>query len=207
MGHDTGMLIVALTGGIGSGKSTVADAFARHGVPIIDTDVIARELVSPGQPALAEIVDHFGDEVITPDGQLDRTRLRERIFANPAQRQALEQILHPRIREEVRRQIETLQSPYCLVVIPLYTETGDYPCVDRVLVVDTDDETRIRRTMARDRLSREQVQQILASQSSREERLALADDVVDNSNEADQLVEQVDKLHQKYLALASITPD
>lgn len=207
MGHDTGMLIVALTGGIGSGKSTVADAFARHGVPIIDTDVIARELVTPGQPALTEIAAYFGDEVMTPDGQLDRARLREKIFAEPAQRQALEQMLHPRIRDEVRHRIETLQSPYCLVVIPLFTETGDYPFVDRVLVVDADEDTRIHRTMARDHLSREQVEQILASQSSRAERLALADDIVDNSSEPDELMEQVDKLHQKYLALAGITPD
>ncbi|MDR9437867.1 MAG: dephospho-CoA kinase, partial [Thiohalophilus sp.] len=196
-----------LTGGIGSGKSTVADAFARHGVPIIDTDVIARELASPGEPALAEIVEHFGDEVITPDGRLDRSRLREKIFANPAQRQTLEQILHPRIREEVRRRIDTLQAPYCLVVIPLFTETGDYPFVDRVLVVDADEDIRIRRTMARDRLSREQVEQILASQSSRAERLALADDVVDNSNKPDGLMEQIDRLHQKYLALAGTTSD
>ncbi|MFO8023510.1 dephospho-CoA kinase [Thiohalophilus sp.] len=199
------MLIVALTGGIGSGKSTVAAAFARHAVPIIDTDVIARELVAPGEPALAEIAEHFGDQVITPDGRLDRARLREKIFASPAQRQALEQILHPRIREEVRRRIDTLQAPYCLVVIPLFTETGDYPFVDRVLVVDADEDIRIRRTMARDRLSREQIEQILASQSSRAERLALADDVVDNSNEPEELMQQIDSLHRKYLALAGAT--
>ncbi len=196
------MFCVALTGGIGSGKSTVADAFARHGVPIIDTDVIARELAAPGEPALAEIADYFGDEVITADGRLDRTCLREKVFANPAQRQALEQILHPRIREEVRRQINSLQAAYCLVVIPLYTETGDYPFVDRVLVVDADEETRIRRTMARDRLTREQVEQILASQSPRTERLALADEVLDNSAGPEQLEPQIDDLHRKYLALA-----
>ncbi|MDY6978775.1 MAG: dephospho-CoA kinase [Pseudomonadota bacterium] len=201
------MLTVALTGGIGSGKSTVAGAFARHGVPVIDTDVIARELVAPGQPALAEIVDYFGDEVLTADGRLDRSRLREKVFTDPAQRQALEQILHPRIRDEVRRRIDSLKAPYCLVVIPLFTETGGYPFIDRVLVVDADEESRIRRTMARDQLSREQVEQILASQCSRAERLALADDVLDNSNATDELMAQIDTLHQKYLALAGATPN
>ncbi|MDZ7662331.1 dephospho-CoA kinase [Thiohalophilus sp.] len=196
------MLIVALTGGIGSGKSTVADAFARRGVPIIDTDVIARELVAPGQPALAQIAAHFGDSILTADGQLDRGALRAIVFADPARRRALEQILHPRIRDEVRRRLDGLQGPYCLVVIPLLAETGDYPFVDRVLLVEADEETRVRRTMARDQLSREQVAQILASQSSRDQRRALADDLIDNSRDLEQLEQQIDTLHEKYLTLA-----
>ncbi|MFP3874714.1 MAG: dephospho-CoA kinase [Thiohalophilus sp.] len=199
------MLIVALTGGIGSGKSTVADAFARRGVPIIDTDLIARELVAPGQPALAQIAAHFGDGVLRSDGRLDRGALRAVVFADPAQRRALEQILHPRIRDEVRRRLDGLPGPYCLVVIPLLAETGDYPFVDRVLLVEADEETRIRRTMARDQLSREQVAQILASQGSREQRRALADDLVDNSRDLEQLEQQIDTLHEKYLALAGQT--
>lgn len=196
------MFCVALTGGIGSGKSAVADAFARHGVPIIDTDVIARELVAPGQPALKEIAAQFGDGVLTADGRLDRGALREIVFADPAQRRALEQLLHPRIRDEVRRRLDGLQGPYCLAVIPLLAETGDYPFVDRVLLVEADEAIRIRRTMARDRLSREQVEQILASQSSADQRRALADDIIDNSRDLAHLEQQIDTLHEKYLALA-----
>ncbi|TDY01165.1 dephospho-CoA kinase [Thiohalophilus thiocyanatoxydans] len=196
------MLIVALTGGIGSGKSAVADGFARHGVPIIDTDLIARELVAPGQPALKEITAQFGDAVLTADGRLDRERLREIVFADPARRRALEQILHPRIREEVRRRLDGLPGPYCLVVIPLLAETGDYPFVDRVLLVEADEETRIRRTMARDGLSREQVEQIVASQSSPAQRRALADDIIDNSHDLEHLEQQIAALHETYQTLA-----
>lgn len=196
------MLIVALTGGIGSGKSAVADGFARHGVPIIDTDVIARELVAPGQPALKDIAANFGEAVLTADGRLDRERLREIVFADSARRRALEQILHPRIREEVRRRLDGLPGPYCLVVIPLLAETGDYPFVDRVLLVEADEETRIRRTMTRDGLSREQVEQIVASQSTPAQRRALADDIIDNSRDLEHLEQQIAALHEKYLALA-----
>lgn len=197
------MLIVALTGGIGSGKSTVAGAFARHGVPVIDTDLIARELVAPGQPALAEIAACFGDSMLAADGQLDRARLRDIVFADREKRLALERILHPRIRDQVRHRIDALPGDgYCLVVIPLLTETGDYPFVDRVLLVDADDEVRIQRTMARDHLSRQQVEQILASQSSREQRQALADDIIDNSTDLARLEQQVDVLHDHYLTLA-----
>ena len=196
------MLIVALTGGIGSGKSAVADEFSRLGVPIIDTDILARQLVEPGTPAYAEIVQTFGKGILTDDGQLDRRQLRERIFAEPQQRETLEKILHPRIREEVRCQIARLHSAYCIVVIPLLSEKGNYSFVDRVLVVDAPREQQIRRTMARDRHSREQVEQILTSQSSRDQRLAIADDILDNSGDLANLQQQVQALHRQYQSLA-----
>lgn len=196
------MLVVGLTGGIGSGKTTVANAFARRGVPLIDTDVLARELVAPGLPALEEIAARFGESVLTPAGELDRARLREIVFADPEQRGALEQILHPRIRREVETRIAGLDAPYCLVIIPLLSETGGYPFLDRVLLVDTTTELQVRRTMARDRLSRGQIEQIIASQSSREQRQALADDIIDNSNDIARLEQQVDRLHQHYLHLS-----
>jgi dephospho-CoA kinase len=197
------MLIVALTGGIGSGKSTVANAFARRGVPLIDTDLIARELVTPGRPALEDIVVRFGESVLTTDGQLDRDRLRDIVFTSPEQRAALEQILHPRIRQEVQSRLNELTAPYCLVIIPLLIETGDYPFVDRVLLVDTSEEEQVRRTMARDKLDRRQVEQILASQSTRKQRREFADDIIDNSVAIEDLEQQVESLHDKYLQLAT----
>jgi dephospho-CoA kinase len=196
------MLIVGLTGGIGSGKSTVAEAFARHGVPVIDTDVIARELVAPGLPAYQAIVDHFGKRVLLDNGELDRRQLREIVFADPEQRRVLEDILHPRIRDEATSRIDRLDAPYCLVVIPLLTETGGYPFIDRVLLVDVTEEEQIRRTMARDQLAREQVEQILANQSSRQQRRKRADEIIDNSTDEAPLEAQVQHLHLYYLELA-----
>lgn len=196
------MLIVALTGGIGSGKSVVADEFARLGVPIIDTDVIARQLVVAGMPAHAEIVTLFGEAILEADGELNRRKLRQLVFDAPEKRIQLEQILHPRIREEVRSQIDRLQADYCIVVIPLLSEKGRYSFIHRILLVDAPQEKQIQRTMQRDRQSREQVEAILASQSSREQRLALADDILDNSGEVAELKQQVRQLHQQYQSLA-----
>jgi len=199
------MLIIALTGGIGSGKSTVAEKFAQLGIPILDTDVIARQLVEPGLPAYAEIVSQFGPSILTDDQQLDRAKLREIIFNHTEQRDRLEQILHPRIRQEVQAQLAKLDCDYCIVVIPLLTEKGNYPFVDRILLVDSPADQQIRRTMARDHQTREQVEQIMASQSDRQQRLALADDVLDNSGDLVNLERQVMQLHNKYLKMSQAT--
>ncbi|MGD8711730.1 MAG: dephospho-CoA kinase [Thiohalophilus sp.] len=201
------MLVVGLTGGIGSGKTTVAQAFARLDVPLIDTDVIARELVAPGLPALKAIVSHFGNSVLTRDGELDRPKLREIVFSSAEQRAELERILHPRIREVVQSRLAELDAPYCLIIIPLLSETGGYPFLDRVLLVDAAEETQIARTMARDGLERQQVEQILASQSSREQRRAIADDIIDNNGDSASIQQQVEALHQHYLRLAESRAD
>jgi len=200
------MLVIGLTGGIGSGKSTVAELFAKHGVPVIDTDVIARELVEPGEPALAEIAAAFGEGLVDSRGSLDRERLRNIVFGDSEQRQRLEAILHPRIYARVRDRVARLDAPYCIVVIPLLVETGGGALVDRVLVVDAPLDVRIRRTQSRDGLPEAQVRAIAATQADRERRLEASDDVIDNRNGADALDAQIEALHAKYLALAAEQP-
>ena len=194
---------VALTGGIASGKSTVADLFAALGVPVIDTDVIARQVVEPGQPALAEIAATFGPDVLDADGRLDRRRMRERIFTDPDAKRRLEAILHPAIRAEMERQSMAAQGPYQVLVIPLLTEGGRRDHVDRVLLVDVPEELQIQRLMMRDGVSHEQAQASLNAQATRAQRLALADDVIRNTGRVDGLREQVAELHGKYLRLAA----
>ncbi|MGB5064881.1 MAG: dephospho-CoA kinase [Candidatus Competibacter sp.] len=196
------MLVIGLTGGIGSGKTAVSDRFARHGVPVIDTDLIARELVEPGQSALADIVAEFGSNCLDSDGRLHRARLRERVFADPAGRQRLEAILHPRIRTVVWERIAALTAiPYCLVVIPLLAETGMTDLVDRVLVVDAPEAEQIRRVMARDRIDAIQARAILAAQARRDARLALADDILENDGDFVELDRRVTALHRQYSML------
>lgn len=197
------MLAIGLTGGIGSGKTAVSDAFARRGAPLIDTDIIARELVTPGQPALDEIVAQFGPECLTADGALDRHYLREKVFADPKLRRHLEAILHPRIRQAVRDRLTKLDAPYCLVVIPLLVEAGMADLVQRVLVVDVAEKLQIRRVMTRDHMDEDQVRQMLAAQATREQRLALADDVIENEADLATLDARVADLHEKYLTLAA----
>jgi dephospho-CoA kinase len=194
---------VALTGGIASGKSTVADLFAALGVPVIDTDVIARQVVEPGQPALAEIAAMFGPDVLDSEGRLDRRRMRERIFTDPDAKRRLEAILHPAIRAEMERQSMAAQGPYQVLVIPLLTEGGRRDHVDRVLLVDVPEELQIQRLMMRDGVSHEQAQASLNAQATRAQRLALADDVIRNTGRVDGLREQVAELHGKYLRLAA----
>ena len=196
------MLVVGLTGGIGSGKTAVSDRFARYGVPIIDTDLLARELVEPGQPALTEIATAFGLDCLDGAGRLDRARLRERVFADANGRRRLEAILHPQIRALSRQRLAQLTAPYSLLVIPLLAETGMTDWIDRVLVVDAPEAERLRRVMARDQTDEEQARRILAAQASREQRLALADEVVENSGDFAALDRQVSTLHQHYLTLA-----
>ena len=192
---------IGLTGGIGSGKSTVAELFAARGVPIIDADVIARELVAPGQPALAAIVTAFGSEILNAEGALDRVRLRERVFADSKQRLQLEAILHPRIRAEMTTHIAILDASYVMLVIPLLFEAAQTDMVDRVLVVDVSPEVQRERVAARDALSQQQIEAILTAQLDREHRIQRADDVIDNSGDLAALEQQVDTLHRKYLAL------
>jgi dephospho-CoA kinase len=194
---------VALTGGIASGKTTVANLFAERGVPLIDTDVIARQVVEPGHPALAEVVQAFGPGVLDADGRLDRRRMRERIFSDPAAKQRLEAILHPAIRVEMEHQSRAAGGPYQVLVIPLLTEGRRRDHVDRVLLVDVPEELQVQRLMMRDGVTHPQAEASLSAQATRAERLALADDVVRNTGRVDELRESVAQLHQKYLALAA----
>lgn len=196
------MLRVGLTGGIGSGKTTVAGLFTRHGAPVVDTDEIAHRLVGPGQPALTDIVTAFGKEILDARGAIDRTRLRQRVFANPVLRRRLEAILHPRIRAEVVRQTENVRTAYCLVVVPLLIEAGFIDLVDRVLVVDADEDKRVQRAHTRGGMNETEIRQILASQASREERLQQADDVITNNSDLSHLEREVARLHGVYLTLA-----
>lgn len=198
------MFTVGLTGGIGSGKSTIADLFAELGVPVVDTDVIARQLTAPGGAALDAIRAAFGESVIQADGALDRAALRRRVFADTAERRRLEAILHPRIRQAVDRALATLNTPYALIVIPLLVETGGYgDLLHRVLVVDCPEDLQVTRVMARSGLARDEVEAILAAQSGRAERLAAADDVIVNTTPVEALRTEVAALHQRYLACAA----
>lgn len=202
------MWVVGLTGGIGSGKTTVSNRFAQqHGTPVVDMDLLAREVVEPGQPALAEIVAHFGPDCLDDAGRLQRTRLRERVFADADGRQRLEAILHPRIRRLARERIAALTTtPYCLLVIPLLAETGKMELINRVLVVDAPETEQIRRVMVRDHVDETQARRILAAQASRAERLALADDILENAGDWEQLDRQIAVLHQRYRVLAATRP-
>jgi len=193
---------VALTGGIASGKSTVADMFAHLGVPVIDTDIIAREVVQPGQPALDEIRERFGDEVIDATGKLDRTAMRKRIFSDERARLDLEAILHPRIGAETRRQVDAAPGPYQLIVVPLLVGSPLVQFVDRVLVVDCDEELQVERLLARDAETVEQARRILSTQASREARLAIADDVISNDHGLDETRRQVRELDETFRHLA-----
>ena len=193
---------VALTGGIASGKTTVDDLFAARGVPVIDTDLIARQVVEPGQPALAEVVAAFGPGVLGADGRLDRPRLREIIFTDANARRRLEAILHPAIRAEMERQSRDAGGPYQVLVIPLLTEGGRRDHVDRVLLVDVPEALQLERLMWRDGVTREQAQASLDAQATRTQRLAMADDVLRNTGQVDELREAVGGLHQRYLQLA-----
>jgi dephospho-CoA kinase len=196
-------LRIALTGGIASGKSTVAELFAALGVPVIDTDRIAREVVEPGRPALAAVVAEFGAEVLGPDGGIDRRRLRERIFADAGTKRRLEAILHPAIRAEMERQSHAAGGAYQLLVIPLLAEGGRRDHVDRVLVVDAPEDVQVARLVGRDGVSPAQAQAALAAQATRAERLAMADDVLHNTGRVDDLRAQVASLHAQYLRLAA----
>lgn len=197
------MRVIGLTGGVGSGKSLVSDRYAALGAPVIDADLITRELVAPGGEALAEIVAQFGADMLTPQGQLDRRRLRERVFSDPAERKRLEQILHPGVRRRIRQRLDALRAAadppaYCIVVIPLLVEAGMEDMVDQVVVVDCDAELQLQRVMQRDQCSREQAAAIVQAQLPRERRLARAHVVIDNSGDVAAVDRQVRQLHEQW---------
>ncbi|MHB1093593.1 dephospho-CoA kinase [Thiobacillus sp.] len=201
------MFMIGLTGGIGSGKSTVAELFAEQGTPVIDTDAIARELTAPGNAALDAIRAAFGEAVILADGSLDRAALRRRVFSDTGARHQLEAILHPRIRQVVEHTLAALNAPYVVIVIPLLVETGAYrDMLDRILVVDCPEDVQIARVMARSGLTSEEVTAILKAQSERATRLACADDVILNTASREALRDQIATLHRRYLDFSTIQP-
>lgn len=195
---------VGLTGGIGSGKSAVADLLGKRGAAIIDTDQIAHALTAPGGAAMPSIAEQFGNNFLTSDGALDRVAMRERVFSDAAAKRQLEAILHPLIRQQTRVEAERVSGSYLVFVVPLLVESGRWKdTVDRVLVVDCSEALQIERVMRRSRLSAEQVRAIMATQASREARLAVADDVIVNDRALETLEQSVAALHQRYLALAA----
>ena len=196
---------VGLTGGIASGKSTVADILGELGADIIDTDVIARAVVEPGQPALDEIRRHFGDGIVADDGTLDRRALRKLIFADDGQRKKLESILHPRIGEMALAQAEAANGPYQVVVVPLLAGSPLRATMDRILVVDCSEENQLERLLLRDSESEQQARSIIAAQSSRDERLAIADDLIHNDGTLEELRTATVAMHRQYLDLAATT--
>ncbi|MEN9526186.1 MAG: dephospho-CoA kinase [Pseudomonadota bacterium] len=196
------MFRVALTGGIASGKSAVAALFTAHGVPVVDSDVIAREVVAPGSPALEAIRRRFGDGVLQADGSLDRRALREQVFAEPAARRDLEAITHPAIRARMQAWSQTAVGPYQIHMIPLLIEGGGRRDFDRVLVVDCPEALQVQRVMQRDGVDEISARNVLAAQASRAERLAIADDVIVNDGDRDKLSIEVDALHRRYLQLS-----
>ncbi|VVE02721.1 dephospho-CoA kinase [Pandoraea aquatica] len=197
---------IGLTGGIGSGKTTVANLFATHGIAIIDTDAIAHSITAPGGAAMSAIRRDFGDAFVAPDGSLDRTRMREAVFSDNSAKARLEAITHPLIRTECERAAAEAEGPYLIFVVPLLVESGTWrERVQRILVVDCTEETQIARVMSRNRFTREQVQAIMARQASRAQRLAVADDIIDNDTQQAPLAPQVDRLHAAYLQFARQT--
>jgi len=196
-----GLKIVGLTGGIGSGKSTVVRLFGDLGVHWVDADDVAREVVEPGMPALVAIAEHFGEGVLMADGSLNRAALRQKVFAEPDERIWLERLLHPVIREELVRQLqpEDYPLPYVLLVSPLLLETDQRGLAAKIIVVDVPESVQIERTMARDDNSREQVERIMAAQMAREDRRSQADAIIDNNRPLNEVERQVCELHNRFL--------
>ena len=195
------MLIIGLTGGIGSGKSVASDKFKSLGVAVVDADVASRTVVEPGKPALKEIQDHFGSGIITAEGKLDRNNLREIIATDPEERKWLESVTHPKIGEQITKEISESTSVYTLFVAPLLLETNSQEMCSRVVVVDVPKDVQIRRTAKRDKVSPNQVEQMVAAQMEREKRLEKADDVLLNSGTIEDLEKQVEELHKKYIQM------
>jgi dephospho-CoA kinase len=197
------LLKIGLTGGFASGKSTVANYFAELGIAIIDTDQIAREVTQPGTLGYQQIIQQFGTQLINANGTLNRSQLRTLIFSQPKQRRWLENLLHPLIRQELQHHLPFVTSPYCILVIPLLVETDSYSLVDRILVVDAPAALQIARAQQREQMAIEQVLAIIRAQADRQQRLAIADDVIDNTEDLVSLKQKIVQLHQHYLQLAS----
>lgn len=201
------MLRVGLTGGIGSGKSAVSEIFSATGVPVVDADVISRVVVEPGQPALVDIAAHFGDSILLSDGALNRRALRDIIFSDPAEKDWLESLLHPRIEQQIIEALEAATADYAVLVSPLLLETSQHHLVHRILVVDCPPETQIRRVTRRDETSAGQVRSIMQAQLDRQERLGRAHDVLSNDSDLESLREKVQQLHERYLGIAATMRD
>ncbi|WP_062260702.1 dephospho-CoA kinase [Endozoicomonas arenosclerae] len=196
-------LVIGVTGGIGSGKTAVTDYFSSLGITVVDADQTSRVVVEPGRPALVKIAQRHGQDILTDEGTLDRRKLRDIIFNDDSERVWLEQLLHPLIRDQIVQDLEASESPYTIMVSPLLVETDQHVLTDRILVVDVPEDVQLARTMSRDGMSEEQTRAIMAKQASRDQRLAKANEVVDNSGSLEQLFHQLDRIHQTYLGLAN----
>lgn len=199
--------VIGISGGIGSGKTTVTDLFAKYAIDVIDADVIARQVVEPGSDALTAIVDKLGSSVLdnsagSSSGTLDRAKLRTLVFNDSEIKNWLNQLLHPAIRQQMLLQTQQAKSSYCLLSVPLLVENKLYEQVNRVVIVDVDEKTQLQRTLLRDKTNEQQIRAIMRAQATRQQRLAVADDVIDNNGKAEDLVKQVTQLHRHYLQLA-----
>ena len=195
--------VVGLSGGIGSGKTTVSDLFAELGVDVIDADLIARQVVEPGTPALLAIVEKLGSQVLNQQGELNRAQLRQLVFSDPTLKEWLNQLLHPLIRQQMYSQTRAAKSSYCILSVPLLVENNLIHMVDRVLIVDVAESTQLKRTVLRDNSNAEQISAIMNAQASRAQRLAVADDIIENEGQASDLAEKVKQLHLQYLQIAA----
>mgnify|MGYP003144838160 CR=1 FL=1 len=195
-------LIIGLTGGIGSGKSEASNRFIARSIQVVDADIVAREVVAQGKPALAEIAAHFGADILDDAGNLNRAKLRAIIFADPAEKHWLEALLHPVINAEIRRQLANATSPYAILASPLLLETQQYQLVDRILVIDTSEQLQLERATQRDKNNEAQIKAIMQTQLTRQARCARATDIIENHGSIDALESQVERLHQLYLELA-----
>lgn len=196
------MFVLGLTGGIGSGKTAASDYLASKGICVVDADVVARQIVEPGQPALAAITQRYGADALLADGSLDRAWLRQKVFAEPTERQWLESQTHPRIRQAIIDQLQNASSEYAVLVSPLLFESGQYQLTQRTLLIDVAEDIQIARASSRDQNDEQQIRRIIAAQMSRTDKRAKADDIADNSKDLAHLYQQLDQLHHTYLQLA-----
>jgi len=196
------MFILGLTGGIGSGKTAASDYLASKGIVVVDADVVAREVVEPGQPALQAIAERYGNDALLPDGSLNRAWLRQKVFAEPEERQWLESQTHPRIREAIIHKLQAATSAYAILVSPLLFESGQYQLTQRTLLIDVSEALQVERASQRDQNDAEQIRRIIAAQMSGADKRAKADDIADNSQDLNHLYQQLDQLHHTYLNLA-----